>query len=106
MRSIRKPCRRWRQRMLWALLTVSALLMVLSGWILVDFYMDAVAICTPTPGSFINLESFLGDAAESDEDGDDSSQRPLVEYYVHGRGIGHYARSVAIVERLNRAGIE
>jgi len=31
---------------------------------------------------------------------------PLVEYYVHGRGNGHYARSVAIVSELVEKGID
>lgn len=31
---------------------------------------------------------------------------PLVEYYVHGRGNGHYARSVAIVSELVDKGID
>ncbi|KAG7363455.1 hypothetical protein IV203_026815 [Nitzschia inconspicua] len=130
LRSIRKPCRRLRQRLLYALITGSALLVALTGWIVVDFYMDAVAVCTPPPQSYgsSNFASFLADtdnvAASLDagteqeekeqghnnddhnDDEDESSRRPLVEYYVHGRGIGHYARSVAIVERLNRAGID
>ncbi len=33
-------------------------------------------------------------------------QPPLVEYYVHGRGNGHYARSVAIVEQLLNKGVD
>jgi hypothetical protein len=32
--------------------------------------------------------------------------RPLVEYYVHGRGNGHYARSVSIVESLLSKGVD
>jgi hypothetical protein len=35
-----------------------------------------------------------------------SQHPPLVEYYVHGRGNGHYARSVAIVEQLLAKGID
>lgn len=32
--------------------------------------------------------------------------RPLVEYYVHGRGRGHYSRSVAIIEELKASGVD
>ena len=49
--------------------------------------MDAVRMCTPPP----DLPPL---------------ERPLVEYYIHGRGNGHYARSMAIIERLNAMGID
>ena len=32
--------------------------------------------------------------------------KPFVEYYVHGRGMGHTSRSVAIVDKLNEDGID
>ncbi len=38
--------------------------------------------------------------------GNDNDLPPLVEYYVHGRGNGHYARSVAIVEQLLNKGVD
>jgi hypothetical protein len=111
--SCRKPCRKFRQRLLYGGLMVVVILILLSAWILTDFYMDAVTMCTPPPGSLSphQYASFLVDIggtgfAKENDDDDEDARRPLVEYYVHGRGIGHYARSVAIVERLNRAGID
>jgi hypothetical protein len=92
------------------------LVFVLAGYIISDFFMDAVDVCTPPPGSYSPslATNFLqehypypSNANNGELDGDDDEhERPLVEYYVHGRGIGHYARSVAIVERLNRAGVD
>lgn len=112
-----------------------ALLLLLVIWLMLDFYLDAVDICTPPPGHHDNsgrFESFFssqiggggrlidhphydsgraGSGTDNTEfyanqEENDDEERPLVEYYVHGRGIGHYARSVAIVEQLNRAGID
>jgi len=34
------------------------------------------------------------------------NEKPFVEYYVHGRGMGHASRSIALVSRLNEAGID
>jgi hypothetical protein len=117
LRSVRKPCRRLRRRLLVFFMTLLALVIAIAGWIIVDLYMESVAVCTPPLGNFVsaNFPSFLDgadvdvasfDGFSGNKDNDNSSRRPLVEYYVHGRGIGHYARSVAIVERLNQAGIE
>lgn len=58
-------------------------------WLFTSFWLDAARICTP-PLGYNTMDG----------------QRPLVEYYVHGRGIGHYARSVAIVNQLNEAGVD
>ena len=52
------------------------------------FYQEAKELCTPPSEDFV-------------------TQHPqLVEYFVHGRGNGHYARSVAIIEKLNDAGVD
>ena len=36
----------------------------------------------------------------------EANSPPLIEYYVHGRGNGHYARSVAIIEKILDKGID
>ena len=36
----------------------------------------------------------------------DSTHKPLVEYYIHGHGYGHYSRSIAIIEVLNNEGYD
>ena len=87
IRSLRKPCLRVKQTLFYVVFSVIAFFLLLTAWLAVDFYMDAVQVCTP-PSDY------------------EYSDRPLVEYYVHGRGIGHYARSVAIVEQLNQNGVD
>jgi hypothetical protein len=87
-RIMRKPCQRLKLGLTYAVCSVLAILLLLSAWLALDFYQDAVRVCTPPP-------DYVYDTS-----------RPLVEYYIHGRGIGHYARSVAIVEQLNEAGID
>jgi hypothetical protein len=114
---VQKPYRRLRRRFLYGALFLVAVVLGLVAWLCYDFYADALDVCTPPPSSrhlpsdfaafwgamegqpYINNSTF-------DSANDDHPPRPLVEYYVHGRGIGHYARSVAIVEQLNRAGID
>jgi len=59
-------------------------------WLVVivrSFYVDAAQLCAPPRGH-------------------DLFQHPLVEYYVHARGNGHYVRSMAVIEALNEAGID
>jgi hypothetical protein len=87
LHSLRKPFRRFKRALFLVVFSVLAIALILVAWILIDFYMDAVRVCTPN-----------SNYADTD--------RPLVEYYVHGRGIGHYARSVAVVENLNAAGVD
>jgi hypothetical protein len=53
----------------------------------VGFHIDATRLCTPPPDY-------------------DPFERPLVEYFIHGRGNGHYARSMAVIESLNDVGID
>jgi hypothetical protein len=149
IQSLRKPCQRFNRRVFYCLASVLAGVLVLLAWLTLDFYMDAVDICTPPPGYNHDMTRFDSFLAQMDamnniasagapsvvvgselqqehahrssnttgtykspngnnqfEDDDEEEQRPLVEYYVHGRGIGHYARSVAIVEQLNLAGID
>ena len=85
---MRKPWQRFRRGLTYVVCSVLAILLLLSAWLALDFYQDAARVCTP-PHDYVYATS-----------------RPLVEYYIHGRGIGHYARSVAIVEQLNEAGID
>jgi hypothetical protein len=117
IRSVQKPCRRLRRRLLYGALFLAAVVLGLVAWLCYDFYADALDVCTPPPSSHhlpSDFAAFLGSTegqpyinnSDFDNANDDYPPRPLVEYYVHGRGIGHYARSVAIVEQLNRAGVD
>lgn len=73
------------------------LIICIVGMILLQIFLwyrlfkDATDICTPP---------------SPNELADTSNEAPLVEYYVHGHGNGHYARSVAIVEQLLEHGID
>ena len=87
-RSLRRPYQRFRKIFCYGLCSLLAIILLLIASCAIGFYRDATRVCTPPPGYEY-------------QDG-----RPLVEYYIHGRGIGHYARSVAIVEELNKAGVD
>jgi hypothetical protein len=102
---------------LYGALSLVVVLLVLVAWLFYDFYADALDVCVPPPSSrhpssdfAAFLASMEGQPYMNHSDfgnaNNDFPPRPLVEYYVHGRGIGHYARSVAIVEQLNRAGVD
>lgn len=112
IRSIRQPCRRFRKRLLQGLLSLAVVVLVLLAWLCYDFYADAVDVCRPPPSARHLPSDFAAFLASQEgsyinaTDFDNGQPRPLVEYYVHGRGIGHYARSIAIVEQLNRAGVD
>lgn len=70
--------------------SIAFLLAFVLFWSLVvirSFYIDGVNLCTP-PRDF------------------DLFRQPLVEYYVHGRGNGHYVRSMAVIEALNKEGVD
>lgn len=72
------------------LFSIAILFAVVLFWSLMvirSFYIDAVNLCTP-PRDF------------------DLFRQPLVEYYVHGRGNGHYVRSMAVIEALNKEGVD
>ena len=69
-------------------------------------HLEAIPLCTPPP-------PLASPASEHKDYSQPNSQLhsqplrpPLVEYYVHGRGNGHYARSVAIVEQILAKGID
>jgi hypothetical protein len=80
LHSLRKPFRRFKRTLSLVVFSVLVVLSILVAWLLIDFYLNAVRVCTPNSGYGL-------------------ADRPLVEYYVHGRGIGHYARSVTIVRK-------
>ena len=117
MQFVRKPCKLLRQRLLHGGLSLIIIVLGLGTWLCYDFYTDVVDICVPPTSSrspTSNFNEFLAymdghpymNNSYVDDSNETHSYRPLVEYYVHGRGIGHYARSVAIVEQLNRAGVD
>ena len=68
---------------------VGAFLLICLSMAVYGFYQEATELCTPPPRDRVPI-----------------GETPLVEYFVHGRGNGHYARSVAIIEKLNDAGID
>jgi len=86
LHSLRKSCRRFKRTFLLLIFLLLAIASFLALWLYM-FYLDAVRVCTP------HSDYVLTD-------------RPLVEYYVHDRGFGHYARSVAIVEQLTKSGVD
>ena len=85
--SLRMRFRRVQRKLYYVVVSLATFVLIVTAWMSIDFYMDAVRVCTPPP-----------DYGYTD--------RPLVEYYVHCRGMGHYERSVAIVEKLNQNGID
>jgi len=84
---IRKSCRKRRKFLLRSLGALCLFLILWMTVLALGFYIDAVRMCTPPP----DLPPL---------------ERPLIEYYIHGRGNGHYARSMAIIETLNDIGID
>jgi len=64
-----------------------------------SFFSDATKICRPP--NKLNSFSNISPSVEGQP-----RPRPLIEYYVHGRGNGHYSRSIAIIRKLNAAGID
>lgn len=81
VRSMRRSC-------IYVFFAIFVILLATAFWLAITFCLAARNLCTPPP-DYVPPEG-----------------RPLIEYYVHGRGIGHYERSVAIVDRLNKAGID
>lgn len=85
--ALRRSCRKNRKCLLVSLGALCLFLLLWLSVLLVGFHIDATRLCTPPPDY-------------------DPFERPLVEYFIHGRGNGHYARSMAIIESLNDAGID
>lgn len=88
----RHPLRRFLRAGMRIGMALGMFFAVMIGTAARGFYLEATGTCaapTATSGSFSN-----------------GTLPPLVEYYVHGRGNGHYARSVAVIEGLNDAGID
>lgn len=70
--------------------SIMVIMFLLFLWVFVvirSFYLDAIQVCAPPPGY-------------------DLFHQPLVEYYIHARGNGHYVRSMAVIEALNAAGVD
>lgn len=76
-----------------SLLAITAFAAMMVVIILRFIHMDVTPLCTPP-------------SWEQQQQMDLHQGPPLVEYYVHGRGNGHYARSVAIVETLLSKGVD
>ena len=53
-----------------------------------NLFFQGADICRPPQNSYV------------------TQSRPLVEYYVHGRGNGHFSRSLPIIDRLNAEGYD
>jgi hypothetical protein len=102
--SFKQPCQRVRRIVKYFVGSVLAAAFLVAAWCALDFYRDATRICTPPPRAAYDFADHHPFAAGGNPP--DTNYRPLVEYFIHGRGIGHYARSVAIVEELNKAGVD
>lgn len=94
----------------WAivLLVCIALFGITLGILFLRFLQtEIVPLCTPPPHlASVSSAEFLQPTSTTSAMRMDAEAVPLVEYYVHGRGNGHYARSVAIVEQLLSKGID
>lgn len=98
VKTIRRKCqyissktvgRKWVRYIFYLLGIVIAFLLICLSMAVYGFYKEATQLCTPPPSHHASID-----------------EPPLIEYFVHGRGNGHYARSVAIIEKLNDAGID
>lgn len=87
-----KLVRTWAIVLLIAIVAFAATMGILFLRFLIS---EIIPICTPPR----ELNQMTAAAAVE-------NHPPLVEYYVHGRGNGHYARSVAIVEQLLSKGVD
>lgn len=87
-------------------LSISLLVVtLLASYVVIDFLRDAEEMCRP-PQSLYSRQ-FVGlQSSRTSEENYKVPPRPLVEYYIHGRGNGHYSRSVAIIKKLNAEGID
>lgn len=74
--------------------------------LVVTFVVGFVILATTLTLLFIRNELKPICQVPSDIDMKLQQNPPLVEYYIHGRGNGHYARSVAIVSELVEKGID
>jgi len=81
--------RKWVRYILYLIGAAIAFLLICLAMAVYGFYQEATELCTPPPSHRVPLD-----------------KPPLIEYFVHGRGNGHYARSVAIIEKLNDAGVD
>lgn len=81
--------RKWVRYFLYVFCIVITFLLICLSMAVYGFYQEATKLCTPPPAYHAPID-----------------EPPLIEYFVHGRGNGHYARSVAIIEKLNDAGID
>ena len=86
--SLRSALRKIHTVLLWTILLAFGIVFLLLLVLLRGFYRDAVRVCTPRPSDVT------------------AGRPPLVEYYIHGRGNGHYARSMAVIEALNQDGVD
>ena len=81
--------RRWVRYILYVLYIVITFLLICLSMAVYGFYQEATQLCTPPPSYHAPING-----------------PPLIEYFVHGRGNGLYARSVAVIEKLNDAGVD
>lgn len=85
--SLRTSVRKARTACCYSVAAALAIAFLLLLVLVRGFFADAISLCTPPPDH-------------------DLYKDPMVEYYVHGRGNGHYARSMAVIEALNREGVD
>lgn len=99
LKSTRRSCLAYIARRVFFIVALLVLFIVLSACLIViHLFLHVVPLCTPPKDAYEIYRNMRRNQS--------SYQSPLVEYYIHGRGNGHYARSVAIIERLKDAGID
>jgi hypothetical protein len=74
-RQLKKPCTKVRRILTIGICSVFAVVFLLVAWLAYDFYRDAVAVCRPSVDVVFQQQQQL------------NNNKPLVEYYVHGRYV-------------------
>ena len=106
-RFFKQHCQRIRRIVIYFVGFVLTAAVLVVAWCALDFYRNATRLCTPPPQAEVPVyDSADRHLFAASGNGPNPNFRPLVEYFVHGRGMGHYARSVVIVEELNKAGVD
>lgn len=76
----------------WLLRAVAVVLLFVVGiWtvLVIPYWTEVAPLCKVSPESLLAVDA-----------------RPLIEYYVHGRGMGHFQRSTMVSEFLNHHGYD
>ena len=96
------------QTILIGILIIFCFIALLTVHVILDYIHDATAICRPPRAINLSSRRFAEISPKSSvsQQPPPETHRPLIEYYVHGRGNGHTSRSMAIINKLNMAGVD